>query len=146
MGSSGRQVSATPILLCAADLTMSRPVNKEELYNLRHSSARNAVERIFGILKKRFAILTYSSEYSMAIQARIPPALAAVHNFIRLHDTDEISNFDLDIMDPNPGARHGELARGPARRIKKDRAELVRNEIASAMWDNYQTFVNAQYD
>lgn len=28
-----------------------RPANREELYNLRHSSARNAVERIFGILK-----------------------------------------------------------------------------------------------
>jgi len=26
----------------------------------------------------------------MAIQARIPPALCAVHNFIRFHDEDEI--------------------------------------------------------
>ena len=29
-----------------------RPKNKEELFNLRHSSARNAVERIFGVLIK----------------------------------------------------------------------------------------------
>ena len=31
-----------------------RPANREELYNLRHSSARNVVERIFGILKRRY--------------------------------------------------------------------------------------------
>jgi hypothetical protein len=34
-----------------------RPANREELYNLRHSSARNAVERIFGILKQRYVVL-----------------------------------------------------------------------------------------
>ena len=34
-----------------------RPQNKEELFNLRHSSLRNAIERIFGVIKKRFPIL-----------------------------------------------------------------------------------------
>jgi hypothetical protein len=29
-------------------------VNAQELYNLRHASARNVVERIFGVLKERF--------------------------------------------------------------------------------------------
>lgn len=32
-----------------------RPQNREELYNLRHASARNVVERIFGVVKRRFA-------------------------------------------------------------------------------------------
>lgn len=27
----------------------------------------------------------------------IPPALAAVHNFIRIHDPDEIENFPLEV-------------------------------------------------
>lgn len=30
------------------------PVNPKELYNLRHASAHNVVERIFGVLKQRF--------------------------------------------------------------------------------------------
>ncbi len=34
-----------------------KPQNREELFNLRHSSLRNVVERIFGILKKRFPLL-----------------------------------------------------------------------------------------
>jgi hypothetical protein len=39
------------------------PKNPKELFNLRHSSLRNAVERIFGVLKKRFKVLTYQLEY-----------------------------------------------------------------------------------
>ncbi|DBA05218.1 TPA: hypothetical protein N0F65_005068 [Lagenidium giganteum] len=35
----------------------SRPQNLNELFNLRHAKARNAVERVIGILKRRVAIL-----------------------------------------------------------------------------------------
>ena len=31
-----------------------QPVNKEELFNLKHSSLRNVAERIFGVLKSFF--------------------------------------------------------------------------------------------
>ena len=33
------------------------PATPEELFNLHHASARNIVERIFGILKNWFGIL-----------------------------------------------------------------------------------------
>jgi hypothetical protein len=36
-----------------------------------------------------------------------------VHNFIRIHDPDEIDEFDLDIRDQDPGHVYGELAEGP---------------------------------
>ena len=36
------------------------PTTPQELFNLRHASARNIVERIFGILKNRFAILQHN--------------------------------------------------------------------------------------
>ena len=55
---------------------------KEKLFNLRHASAHNVIECIFGMLKCRFWILHLAPEYSMDIQAHIPAALAAVHNFI----------------------------------------------------------------
>ena len=32
----------------------------------------------------------------MTIQAQIPPALCAIHNFIHVHDADEIYKFDDD--------------------------------------------------
>lgn len=126
---------------------MNRPINREELYNLRHASARNVIEQIFGILKKRFVILTHPSEYGMAIQARIPPALCAVHNFIRYHDEDEIHEFVLDLHDQNPGDIYGELAAGPAVRAEKERAEIRRDNIAQAMWESYQELVhNGMYN
>jgi hypothetical protein len=115
-------------------------VNKEELYNLRHASARNVVERIFGVLKRRFVILTSPPEYSMAIQARIPPALGAVHNFIREHDPDEILDFIGDTRDPNPNLAsiHGTLSTGPAQRAEIIHATSRRDQIAHAMWISYQ--------
>ena len=67
-----------------------KPASKEELYNLRHSSACNVIERTFGVLKCRFRILILPPEFSMRIQAQIPPALCAIHNFIQRYDPSEI--------------------------------------------------------
>ena len=40
------------------------PKNPEEFFNLRHASLRNAIERIFGVLKKRFAFFNCSPRLS----------------------------------------------------------------------------------
>ncbi|KLO06041.1 hypothetical protein SCHPADRAFT_803105, partial [Schizopora paradoxa] len=108
-----------------------------------HASARNVVERIFGILKNRFGILTRPPHFSLATQARIPPALAAVHNFILEHDEEDLQNFE-DVVDENPGMlpnrelEFGGLSEGPARAREKTEATHKRNEIAQAMWVDYQ--------
>ena len=39
--------------------------NAYELFNLRHASLRNAVERISGTVKRRFQILDAAPEYSV---------------------------------------------------------------------------------
>jgi hypothetical protein len=88
----------------------------------------------------------------MAIQAQIPPALCAIHNFIRVHDTDEIHEFgqeiDDDTLDFNPDVGgNGDLAHGPAGAAEKTRAALKRDQIAQAMWDSYQTALQSgRYD
>ena len=45
-----------------------QPKSDEELYNLRHSRARNVVERTFGLWKKRFAILRTASFFDIEDQ------------------------------------------------------------------------------
>ncbi len=75
------------------------------------------MERIFGVLKHRFRILQLPSEYNMDIQAQIPPALAALYNFIREWDPEEIRVYGDDKL-PDfqvyPHPEHvGELAIGP---------------------------------
>ena len=63
----------------------ARPQNYEELFNLRHASLRNVIERAFGILKKRFPILVYMTSYPVEIQIMLVKSCFAIHIFIRLN-------------------------------------------------------------
>jgi hypothetical protein len=42
-----------------------KPQNAQELFNLRHVSLYNVIERIFGVLKRKFKILSTTAEYSI---------------------------------------------------------------------------------
>jgi hypothetical protein len=101
--------------------------------------ARNVVERIFGVLKRRFRILIVPPELDMHWQARLPAALAAIHNFIRDQDPTDIDDI-TDPMDPEPGTRAGELAHGVPRAAERDRATRRRDQIAKEMWDQYVAY------
>ena len=59
------------------------PGTPEELWNLRHASLRNEIERIFGVVKMRFPILNTGRKFPLATQFRLIHALCALHNFIR---------------------------------------------------------------
>ncbi|XP_052109526.1 uncharacterized protein LOC107465136 [Arachis duranensis] len=65
------------------------PQNRLELFNKKHSSARNVIERCFGLLKKRWAILRSPSFYPIRVQSHIIIACCLLQNFIRM-------NMDVD--------------------------------------------------
>ena len=69
-----------------------------ELFNLRHASLRNVIERCFGVLKKRFQILKLGPEYTYSVQVKLVPALAALHNFIRVEAGEDwvFAEFNLE--------------------------------------------------
>src|SRR5579871_4750390 len=71
-------------------INFTRPQNAKELYNLRHSSLRNAIERIFGVMKKWFPVLTNQLEYSYKIQVRLMKVICCLHNIIRLTGGDDL--------------------------------------------------------
>ena len=75
-------------------VTNVRPQDAQELFNLRHSSLRNAIERIFGVLKKRFKVLNVQLEYPIPVQVQIVKALCCVYNIIRLVGGDD--EFDKE--------------------------------------------------
>jgi len=83
--------------------------------------ARNIIEQIFGVLKRHFRILVCPPEVDMVWQARLPAALAAIHNFIRDHDLLNIGANDR-LFDPDPGAHTGELANGLPRATEREHA------------------------
>jgi hypothetical protein len=116
----------------------NRPATAHELFNLRHASACNIVEHIFGILKNRFAILRSNPNLDMDTQARIAPALAAIHNVIREYDANEIDELLNDNDDATgaiePSEDTGDLAEGPARNTERQEADARRDIIADQMW------------
>ncbi|XP_040372981.1 protein ALP1-like [Rosa chinensis] len=61
----------------------NHPVNAIELFNLRHASLRNVIERIFGIFKSRFTIFKSAPPFLYKTQAELVLACAGLHNFLR---------------------------------------------------------------
>ncbi|XP_030536812.2 putative nuclease HARBI1 [Rhodamnia argentea] len=57
-----------------------RPRIARELFNHRHSSLRNVIERSFGALKNRFSILRHMPPFTVRKQARIVIICCALHN------------------------------------------------------------------
>ena len=67
-----------------------RPENPKELFNLRHSSLHNVIERIFGVLKRQQQILAeHGCKYSIDTQTDLFCALIGLYNFRRDHDEEE---------------------------------------------------------
>ncbi|KAL4352551.1 hypothetical protein GQ457_06G018060 [Hibiscus cannabinus] len=58
---------------------------EEEIFNHSHSSLRSVIERTFGVLKKKWAILRYIPSYSFEKQRMIIVCTMALHNYIRKH-------------------------------------------------------------
>ncbi|KAI5313648.1 hypothetical protein L3X38_042824 [Prunus dulcis] len=74
----------------------NRPENYKELFNIRHSIAKNVVERGLGLLKKRWSILYTPSFFNIKTQVRIINACFVLHNFIR---TEQANDPVLEVQD-----------------------------------------------
>ncbi|BFG30592.1 hypothetical protein CerSpe_168660 [Prunus speciosa] len=59
------------------------PLNHREYFNMKHASARNVVERCFGLLKMCWAILRSPSFYPIQTQCLIIMGCCLLHNLIR---------------------------------------------------------------
>jgi hypothetical protein len=125
-----------------AKATNNRPQNKEELFNLRHSRLRNIVERIFGVMKRRFKILTLPRAFKLSAQAQVIAALCALHNILLGFQKEE----EDDVADQNTGGDQedeGEVvqeSRGYIITLQETRRSATkRDEIATAMWIDYQS-------
>ena len=100
-----------------------------------HARARNVIERIFGVMKKRYRILVSSPEFSLETQARIVCGLAVTHNFIRIHDPEDLPE-PLEATH-NERADEGGIQDGIST-AEQNRASSRRDRIAAEMWAAYQ--------
>lgn len=105
-----------------------RPTTNEEFFNMKHSSARNVIERLFGLIKNRWAILRSPSYYPMKIQNRIIVACCLLHNFIK----QEMGDYQLE-DDGNDGE-----ADGDGSNENEDEGDFVSSVEPSEEWTNFR--------
>jgi len=120
-----------------------KPQNAEELFNLRHSSLRNVVERTFGIFKERFQIFKAPPRYDIKTQTWLVYACAALHNLLTLTGGDQ--QDERELRPPLPEKDLDNHYDGSAEGAAVDKAmEAVtamakrRDEIAEVMWLQYK--------
>jgi hypothetical protein len=130
-----------------------RPQNAKELYNLRHAQQRNCIERIFGVLKKRFPILVSSPEYPFSCQVKLVDALCALHNIIMGSEQDSFFLEKAEDAIEMRARRYRRRVAGGALRQRTPgpdhysaAAGRMRDEIASAMWIQYQQCLQERLD
>jgi hypothetical protein len=115
---------------------LGRPRNYKELYNLRHASLRNQVERAFGVMKRRFRILREPIVVaSYTDMWRTHLSCVVLHNFIRVENAKSDQQFEAGLRaELNEANRVRELV--PCQKDSKA-GNLKRDIIAKKMWNDY---------
>jgi hypothetical protein len=97
-------------------------------------------------LKRRFRILLLAPEYSLEIQARIPSALSAIHNFIRIHDSNEGVIAADNGNDPDGSAFNRDHVDPVFAAAANDEPSARRDTIADMMWADYMAICHERED
>jgi len=119
-------------------LSGRRPVNEKELFNLRHASLRNVVERSLGVLKARFRLLQAERRgLSMADQIRLTYACVYLHNFLNASGDDpEAEATVLDDRALRDCEEDSSAFDAPEGNKKRDK-------VAKDMWESYQMMLES---
>ncbi|KAM3338269.1 hypothetical protein P3S68_031486 [Capsicum galapagoense] len=108
------------------------PQNSCELFNLRHASLRNAIERAFGVLKKRFPIISSSTESSYGIETQklIIFVCCALHNYLRGVDPNYelLDQVDAELMNDNTVHKESSNSREMVNMAKKAK-EFISSDL-----------------
>ncbi|KAH6771423.1 nuclease HARBI1-like protein [Perilla frutescens var. hirtella] len=119
------------------------PRNASELFNLRHASLRNVIERIFGVFKSRFTIFKTTPPFSFQIQAELVLACTGLHNFLRKEcPSDEFPveyEGDEDLPPPPLEEENMEWL-SQSQLQQRTEANAWRMSIANAMWEARPTY------
>ena len=103
---------------------------------------RNVIERIFGILKRRFKILKTASEYTMEIQVRLVYALTALHNYIQQEAEIEGLETGLEAeTEDEEGSEEPDVPVGSIASPISREMDTKRDEIALEMWEAYKAYI-----
>ncbi|XP_042016260.1 uncharacterized protein LOC121764282 [Salvia splendens] len=112
------------------------PQMPEELFNLRHSKARNVIERSFAVLKMRWGILCFASFYPIEVQTGLIIACFLLHNFIR--DQMAVDPVEEELGDHNDDGDETDQEQALVDHINSVEPSAgwnkKRDDLATAMW------------
>ncbi|XP_026417590.1 protein ALP1-like [Papaver somniferum] len=99
------------------------PRTAEELFNMKHCRVRNVIERVFGLLKMRWAIFRGPSWYPVNIHCRFIMACCLIHNLIR-------REMPMDEFLPED-----EYEDGPINLVSPQESRIIEHVDSSNYWD-----------
>ncbi|CAH9131108.1 unnamed protein product [Cuscuta epithymum] len=118
------------------------PTNAQEAFNRSHSSLRSCIERSFGVLKKRWKILSRMPMFSVKTQIDVIMATFALHNYIRKFSSDDMI-FEVLERHPDfiPRDDLADIQNSSSSAINSQTESCTemkehRNSIASLIWAN----------
>ena len=104
---------------------------------MRHASARNVIERAFGLLKVRWEVLAKGTKYPLSTQIDIILACVYIHNLIRQQMSVDPMEAILDAYMEEEG-ENDEI---------EDDGDYIQNCEASEEWTNFRnTLTQDMYD
>jgi hypothetical protein len=116
-----------------------RPETRKELYNLAHARLRSLVERVFGLVKRKFKIVRgkAAAEYDFPTQVKIVYAVTAVWNFLVKSDGPRVLNAQQ--------AAHLERAKTRASSWIGERPGYeIRFNIAVQLWEARRRYLESR--
>lgn len=122
------------------NLYLYRPENAKELFNLRHASLRNAIERIFGVCKRKFKILGSVGEFSIDTQVHLVLGLVGLYNFIR--SKEGIQDESIEEAQTQDEASDVEPV---SHTISSKAMEKKRDKLAQDMWTDYCIYIGRDH-
>ncbi|KAM6543783.1 hypothetical protein CsatB_008230 [Cannabis sativa] len=111
------------------------PRNHEKYFNMKHASARNVIERCFGLLKIRWSILRSTSFFPITTQCRIITTCCILHNLIRREMSLDPAKIELD--------RQVDAAEDTHQTINEDH-EIIDTVEASTQWTEWRNTLAMQ--
>lgn len=123
--------------------------NSKELFNHRHCSLRNSVERAFGVIKKRWKIIDDSEPFfGYDTQVDIVLACCIIHNHIMGVDPNDVFLVEMDAeLQRQQVLEDMQHQENPTKRRKVTRREQreenrewsdFRLKMADDIWNNYK--------
>lgn len=112
---------------------------------MKHSKARNVIERTFGLLKGRWAILRSPSFFPIRTQCRIVTACALLHNLIRKYMP---TNFEVDSSTDESDDENDDEVNNEVEYITQVQSSnawtIFRDNLAQTSFNTWRAGINSQ--